>query len=447
MAGRLTLAFVAVALLAVAVLGGLTWATTQSQVSSLVKSRRAETAQEVATALADAYTAAASWRNADPRPARALAMSAGASLLVRDNSGAVLAFGHGMGGGFGPMLRRGAATALGDPQTIPVIASGRQVGTAELRFPLAASAAEQQVRKVLGRTVVWGGALAAALAIIVGLLVARGIVQPVRRIAGAARSLAAGDRSVRVGEAGPAELGRLGSAFNRMAETIEREDGLRRAFAADVAHELRTPLAIVQGELEALVDGVEEPTSERLASLQEETLRLARIVADVETLAAAESAQFRLQRERLDLADVAREAIAGLQSQAEASGLQVTTHLQPTPVEADRARLGQVVRNLLGNAIKFTPPGGSVEISAAPSDGEALLVVEDTGPGFTEDEAPHLFERFWRGRSARSTDGSGVGLAVVSELVAAHGGRIQASPRPGGGARFTVRLPCERRQG
>jgi two-component system sensor histidine kinase BaeS len=311
-----------------------------------------------------------------------------------------------------------------------------------LRFPLRTPAAEGRVRRAVGRTVIWGGALAALLAAAIGVVVARRITRPLRRLTGAARSLAAGDRSARGGAASePGELGELGRAFDSMAETIEREDRLRRAFAADVAHELRTPLAIVQGELEALVDGVERPTPERLGSLHEETLRLARIVEDVETLAAAEGARFRLERQRIDLAEVASDAVAHLHAQADGAGLDLAAELESVSVEADRARLEQVARNLLGNALKFTPAGGSVIVSVTAASGDACLIVEDTGPGITDDELPHLFERFWRGRSGRNTAGSGVGLAVAAELVRAHGGHIDAARRLGGGARFTVTLP------
>lgn len=311
-----------------------------------------------------------------------------------------------------------------------------------LRFSLATPAAEQQVRSALGRTVLWGGALAAALAAVIGLFVARRITLPLRGLTGAARSLAAGDRGARAGGAGePAELGELARAFDLMAETIEREDSLRRAFASDVAHELRTPLAIAQGELEELVDGISAPTPERLRSLHEEMLRLARIVEDVETLAAAESAQFRLERETVDLAEVARDLVARMHAQADASGLTLTTQLRPATVDADRARLEQIARNLLANALKFTPSGGTVAVSVGSANGTARLVVEDTGLGITEEELPHLFERFWRGKSTAGSAGSGVGLAVVSELVRAHGGEVNASARSGGGARFTVTLP------
>ena len=467
MGRRLAVAFALVALLAVGVLGVVTWLGTRSQVASLVRSRNAATAREVTAALADAYQAAGSWEQAGLRGALMLAASSGASLTVLDATGQTVSgagFGPGVGGlgpptmgmgssasgplrggpGAGRAAGRGGparAAALGTPEQFAVTVSGKRVGTAVLRFPLATPAAEQQVRSALGRTVLWGGALAAMLAAVIGLLLAGRIAGPLRRLTAAARSLASGDRSARAGGASePAELGELGRAFDSMAETIEREDSLRRAFAADVAHELRTPLAIAQGELEALVDGIEKPTPQRLGSLQEELLRMGRIVEDVETLAAAEAARFRLERQRVDLGEVARDAVGQLRPQADASQLKLTTHLESAPVQADQARLEQIARNLLSNAIKFTPAGGNITVSVASADGDARLIVEDNGPGIADEELPHVFERFWRGRSTRDAAGSGVGLAVVAELVRAHGGRVEADNQPGGGARFTVTL-------
>jgi two-component system sensor histidine kinase BaeS len=454
MGRRLAVAFALVALLAVGVLGAVTWIETRSQVSDLVRSRNTTTGREVAGALGDAYQAAGSWQQADPHSAMMLAATSGASLTVLDLSGQTVSGGvgpNGLGrgrfgrGGRGQgMMGRGVAASgpLGSPQQFAVTASGERVGTAVLRFPQATPAPEQQVRSALGRTVLWGGALAAALAAAIGLLVAGRITRPLRRLTRAARLVAAGDRGARAGGGGePAELGELGVAFDRMAATIEREDALRRAFAADVAHELRTPLAIAQGELEELVDGIAQPTVERLSSLHEEMLRLGRIVQDVETLAAAQAAQFRLERHRIDLAAIANDTVARRPPQAAAAGLRLTTQLAPTAIDVDRPRMEQVAHNLLANALKFTPAGGTVTVSVGSVNGDARLIVEDTGPGLSEVELAHIFERFWRGPSARDAAGSGVGLAVVAELVRAHGGHIEAANRPSGGARFTVTLP------
>ena len=437
-------------------LGAVTWIETRRKVSDLVRSRNATTGRDVVAALGDAYQAAGSWQQADLRPAITLAASSGAALTVLDSSGQTVSGGLGPSGvgrgGLGPggvgrggfRMRMGVAAsgAVGSPQRLAVAASGERVGTAVLRFPQGTPAPEQQVRSALGRTVLWGGALAAGLAAAIGLLVAGRITRPLRRLTRAAQSVAAGDRGARAGGGGePAELGELGLAFDRMAATIEREDAVRRAFAADVAHELRTPLSIARGELEELLDGIAQPTAERLSSVHEEMLRLGRIVQDVEMLAAAQAAQFRLERDRVDLAAVARDTVARLQPQADAAGLQLITHLAPTAIDVDRPRMEQVAHNLLANALKFTPAGGSVTVSVASVNGDARLIVEDTGPGLSEDELAHMFERFWRGPAARDSDGSGVGLAVVAELVRAHGGKVEAGNGRGGGARFTVTLP------
>ncbi len=457
MARRLAVAFVSVALLAVGVLGVATWLETRSQVSDLVRSRDTTTGLEVSAALGETYRAAGSWQGADVRSAMLLAATSGASLTVLDAAGHTINNGFGQGGygpggfgaggyglGAGMMGMHGSAATgpLGSPRQFSIEVSGARVGTAVLRFPQGTPAAEQEVRSALGRTVLWGGALAAVLAAGIGLLVAGRITRPLRRLTRAAHSLAAGDRRARAGGGDePGELGELGEAFDRMADAVEREDALRRAFAADVAHELRTPLAIAQGELEELVDGIAEPTHERLASLHEEMLRLGRIVQDVETLAAAQAAQFRLERHRIDLAAIAKDAVGRLRPQAEAAGLELTAQLAPATIDADQPRMEQVAHNLLANALKFTPSPGTVIVSVTTGNGDARLVVEDTGPGLTEDELTHVFERFWRGEAARDTEGSGVGLAVVAELVRAHGGQIEAANRPGGGARFTVTLP------
>jgi signal transduction histidine kinase len=443
MARRLAASFAVVVLLAVVLLGALTWITTGRQISRLATSRHTATASTVAAVLGAAFTAAGAWRTTDLYPAQVLAARSGATLSVLDRSGTPVV---GSGPSAAALEKERAArlgsTQLGVSQRVVVISRRAQVGAALLRFPVGTPAAERTVRRAVERTLILGGALAAVLAALIGGAVSRRITRPLRGLTSAARSLAAGDRSARAGGGSePAELGELARAFDTMAEAIEREDALSRGFAADVAHELRTPLAIAQAELESLVDGIEEPSIERLRSLHEEMLRLARIVDDVETLAAAEAARFALDRRRVDLSGITREVVSQLDTQADTAGLVFTTHLESIAVDADPARLEQIARNLLGNALKFTPAGGSVTVSVLGADGSARLVVEDTGPGIADDELPHVFERFWRGRSGQDVPGSGVGLAVAAELVRAHGGRIEADRAPGGGARFTVTLP------
>jgi two-component system, OmpR family, sensor histidine kinase BaeS len=210
---------------------------------------------------------------------------------------------------------------------------------------------------------------------------------------------------------------------------------------ADVAHELRTPLAILQAETESLVEGVREPTAGALASLHEETLRLGHMVEDLQTLASAEAAGLSLDPHPIDLAQVAAEAAESLAGRFRAASVALERSLFPAVVRADPHRIRQVVVNLLANAVKFTPPGGRVTLVVRASDLTARLEVADSGPGVPADEHHQIFERFFRGSAGRKRGGTGIGLAVVKELVEAHGGSIELQRPSGGGALFVVCLP------
>ena len=210
-----------------------------------------------------------------------------------------------------------------------------------------------------------------------------------------------------------------------------------------MAHELRTPVAILQAETEALVDGVSAPTPDALVSLHDESLRLGRMVQDLQTLASADAAGLSLERSRVDFAAVAAGAADSLAGRFSASGVRLERDLSPAIVWADPSRLRQIVANLLANVAKFTPPGGTVRLTVGIRDRWARMDVSDTGPGVPVDEQERVFERFFRGSAGRKAGGSGIGLAVVKDLVEAHGGQV-ALETPGyrpGGACFVVRIP------
>ena len=250
-----------------------------------------------------------------------------------------------------------------------------------------------------------------------------------------------GNRTVRVNAKGRAgELSDLALAFDNMADTIAREDELRRAVVADVAHELRTPLSILQASSESLVDRAIDPSDENLSSLHDEVLRLARIVEDLDTLAAAEAAVLRMEMESLDLSEVAATSVETLKPYFQSKGVDLVSNLSPTDAVLDPGRTDQIIKNLLSNALKFTAPGGEVIVSVSPDTDCALLEVLDDGPGIGPDELPHVFERFWRGKEAGRIAGSGIGLAVVHALVQGQGGTIDVLSKPTGGTRFVVRF-------
>jgi two-component system, OmpR family, sensor histidine kinase BaeS len=270
----------------------------------------------------------------------------------------------------------------------------------------------------------------------------RRITRPVVRLIEAARAVGGGDRAARVGSVrAPTELADLAQTFDQMADALARQEQLHRYLVADVAHELRTPVAVLQAGHEALLDGVVQPTATQLASLRDEVLRLARMVDDLQALAAAEAAALQLTLKPGDLAQMAAEAADSLAGRFEASQIALDRELAPAPVRADSRWMHQVVTNLLGNSAKFTPAGGRVTLSTGLDGDRATLSVADTGVGITADELPHIFQRFWRGTNPTGATGSGIGLSVVAELVRAHDGDLRVHSEPGQGTVIVVSLP------
>jgi len=272
------------------------------------------------------------------------------------------------------------------------------------------------------------------------MLLARRATAPVRELTTAAQEMAAGNRDRRVKHKSQDEFGAMAAAFNSMADAINEEDRLRRTFAADVAHELRTPLMILSSQLEAIEDGVIKLGPGSIRSLKEETDRISRSVSDLEVLASADAAQFTLRRSEVDLGAQTGAVAAEFASLFAESSVRLVISTEPTLIDGDPTRLRQVVGNLLSNALKFTPEGGEVRIAVRRQADQAVLEVADSGPGVPASELERVFERFYRGRGVRAS-GSGVGLTVVRELVQAHGGQVTAGTAAGGGALFRVTLP------
>ncbi len=318
------------------------------------------------------------------------------------------------------------------------------VGTAVVTLPQptalpAAVAFRSQVTGLL----LAGGAVGGAASLAIGVVLARRATRPARRLTAAARALAAGQRDVRVDEAGRAdEFGQMGAAFNAMAEAAQQEEQLRQGFAAEVAHELRTPLTILRSQVEGLRVGVLQPDSAALGSLDEEVRRMTRLVADLQVLGSADAAAFTLQRTRTDLGQLASQAAAEFAGLFEGAEITLETRLAPVTAFADPVRVTQIIADLLSNALKYTPAGGLARLTVAGDAPWAVIQVSNTGPGIPADELPHVFDRFFRGRTAASP-GSGAGLTVVAELARAHGGTATAASQPGQGATFTIRLPAQ----
>jgi two-component system, OmpR family, sensor histidine kinase BaeS len=437
---RLLLAFALVAASSVLVLSVAALVGVDRGVQVTQQADREQIAVSAAAAAADAYRSAGGWATAELGRTLAIGDAASAGVTVVDLRGATVQSNGSMMGGSsdGHGMDMGAAMAQATASA-PVLVDGTEVGTVRMTFGGMAGAT------VFDVTWSWI-AVAALVALVIALgaswFVTRLLVRPIRAMTDAARSFATGDRQARATGPAPGELGELASAFNGMADAVVRSDRDRRTLTADVAHELRTPLAALQAGLEELRDGLVEPTPESLAGLHDQSLRLGRIVADLAELSAVETAGMSLHLATVDLAQVARDALAEWEPQLRAAGLTVVApRVGPAWVRADADRLHQAVGNLLANAARYCRPGDSVTLTVAVEGGRAVLSVADSGPGIPADELPHIFDRLWRGKDAARIPGSGIGLALVREIVTGHGGSIDAASAPGEGTTITVRLP------
>ena len=235
----------------------------------------------------------------------------------------------------------------------------------------------------------------------------------------------------------------VAEALNRLAETLQQEEGLRKESVQDLAHELRTPVMGVLARVEAAQDGVLDDEAANLSAMHDEALRLARLLDDLSALAEAERPGLLLETEPVDLAAVAGAQAAAFAEAFADKGIGLTTSVRPAVVDGDPRRLEQIVVNLLSNALRYTDAGGTVALAVGPADGRAVLEVRDTGIGIAPEDVPRVFTRFWRGEKSRSraTGGAGIGLSIVKELVQAHGGDVTVESTPGEGSTFTVSLP------
>jgi signal transduction histidine kinase len=279
----------------------------------------------------------------------------------------------------------------------------------------------------------------------------RNIATPLAGVMAAADAVAEGDLTVRVDEASPGpgnHFAKLARSFNRMTEELQRSDQLRRNLTADVAHELRTPLHIIQGNLEGVLDGVYEPDETHIEATLEETRMLARLVDDLHTLSQAEAGQLSLVWESVDVADLLADVETSFSGQAAVKGIDLAVQCAGNPadltVSGDVDRLDQVLSNLLVNALRYTPRGGQVTLQAERVGEDVRIVVADTGEGITAEELPYVFERFWRGDESRTHvdgAGAGLGLAIAKQLVEAQGGTLEVTSVTGEGTQFTIMLP------
>ncbi|RIK38653.1 MAG: sensor histidine kinase [Chloroflexi bacterium] len=446
---RLSLYFGLLVLAGVLVTVGLSRALVSDRVSALVVPAQLRATGGVVDTLADYYRDHGSWAGAEGllRGVQAATplWSSRLNVTLVDSTGRPV-YRTGPGGGMaGPMW------AERPYARIPIELDGETVGELQVRMGMGPSHSRpnadlpEQLSRLLLLLALGGGVVGITLSI----LASRNLTAPLSRLAAAAHDIGARNFSRRVELAGTDEVREVAQAFNEMADRLEQAEMLRRNLVADVAHELRTPLSVLQGNLRALLDDVYSLDKAEISRLYTQTRLLSRLVNDLHDLAQAEAGQLSLSYQTIDLAQLVSETVESHQPVAEASGITLQADIGPDlpGLPADEGRITQVLHNLIANALRHTPAGGAVTVRAAAAGGEVLLAVQDSGDGIAPEHLPYVFDRFYRtDRSrARDTGGVGLGLAIARAIVLAHGGTIEAaSGGMGQGSTFTVRLPVER---
>jgi signal transduction histidine kinase len=297
----------------------------------------------------------------------------------------------------------------------------------------------------VNRSLFFAATVAGTVSLLLTFALSRRILGPIETLTAAAREMEKGDLGQRVPVRSKDEIGQLTHAFNAMADGLANVERLRRNMVSDVAHELRTPLTNIRGYLEAIRDGIAQPTPALISSLHEESMLLNRLVDDLQELALAEAGQLRLVCQPFTLAEIAEKAASAVRLDLIEKELRLDVAIPADlpEIEGDPERISQVVRNLLNNAMRHTPTGGTLSITATLKDAEIWIAISDTGVGIAEEHLPYIFERFFRADHSRTraTGGAGLGLTIVKQLVKAHGGRIWAESTSGVGSTFTFTLP------
>ena len=436
-------AFVAIATAVIAaVVISVTW---QRQFEVYVQRGVQERADDVAAVLSQVYADAGSWEAVTFVNLAHLGITGEYRLLVLDTDGQVVAYSQGRMGGMmtdGTPPDANAVTARSD-----IVVGDEVVGEA-LVVQTAMGGLFTERDRGFQATSLRGLALAAMIAVVLaslaGMLYSRGIVKPIAAVTRAAEALRRGDRSARTGMTGGDPIADLGVTFDQMADAVEAERVFEQQLTADVAHELRTPLQAIQATVEAMQDGVLPTDEERLALIHDETVRLGRLTQSILDLSRLETGSAQFASVPIDLAAPVAVAVESSRALMESTGHVFEPIVgEGLVVRGDGDRLTQAVGNLLSNAARYTPEGGTVRLRLLRDGSDAVIEVADSGPGVAEEDRDRVFTRFWRGDPARTrtSGGVGIGLAVVREIVERHGGKVGVHSSDLGGAAFVIRLP------
>jgi two-component system, OmpR family, sensor histidine kinase BaeS len=428
----LAIAFLGVAVAAIVVMFWLNRISTGQQINQLVMHQ--EKTLSKAVTIASGMYGGGRFDHEHLAPLLGLVAREGAAAEVRDSHGAVVEATPGF-----------AKFGANHVYRHPVVSGGRTVGSVVVKFgdsglgSVAHVFEEERLKASMNAAII-----VALVALVVSLLISRHITMPLERLLGTIRARGAGDRSARTTPAGgTGVISELAVALNESNDAIDQRERLHKNLMANIAHELRTPVAILQASHEAMIEGVTPRTTENLWSLRDEVLRLARMIDDLQRLAAAEAAALQLKLVSSDVSTIAADAAASLSDPFSAAGVSLIQRLNSLWIMCDPDRMREVVVNLLTNALKFTPTGGRVVLeTGALGRGRGFVRVSDTGIGIPSDELPRVTERFFRGqRSSEMATGSGIGLTIVAELARAQHADLSISSEPGKGTQATITFP------
>jgi len=411
--------------------------------------------QSLADNLGDLYAEELGWNNIQ-ETLRSLNLSTSERMLVTDSSGIIIA------DTAGEWLGK-ESEDVGLSNGTPINASGMTVGNLYLltsgvmgmgrghmggrssqTIPIVITAEEDfldQVNDSLWKV----GLIAATVALVIGLILTRQITRPIRALISGARQLTKGELSYRVDVKSRDEIGELADSFNIMASSLEKGEQSRRQLTADIAHELRTPLTVIEGTVDGIIDGVFKPDTEHLLSIKEQSSLLTHLISDMRDISLAESGQLELNLAPTDIVELVRRMVSNYEINTIEKNVKIKLEegTQIPEIGIDPVRIEQVISNLLTNAIRHTPPGGSITVTVKNGEEGLKISVSDTGKGIATEDLPHVFERFYRSGSsrARKEGGTGLGLAIVKQMVEAHGGKVWVESKTGTGSIFSILLP------
>jgi len=456
---KIALSLLLVVAVSVGLTAYLTHHRTTREFSDFISESRASYLERTEQTLEDFYTESGSWSGVQIMLER-LPTFVNDRLILADSSGTII-------GDTNAEWLGETVQSVGLSKPTNIVVSGQEAGklyllssgmlivqfipsSGTLPAQPPPSSPERDFLSRVSRSLLIAGVVGAMVAIFLGLLLTRQFTKPIRALKKGAARIASGDLSYRAEVKSGDEFGDLARSFNSMAASLDSSEQSRRRLFADIAHELRTPLSVIEGTVDAMLDGVYEPNPDNLNSIREETEVLTRLVAELRDLTLAESGQLRLVVEPTNLAELVQRRVSQAGVIARGKNIALKTEIAENlpQIEVDGRRIEQVVANLLDNALNHTLSGGMVTISVSPDKDGILTSVMDTGEGIPAEHLPYIFERFYRVDDARSrkTGGAGLGLAIAKQMVELHGGRIWVESEVGKGSKFSFTLPGTRQK-